>query len=111
MSLDSNAEIDRSARATRQPAMPEEFLDKADHRALIRAHRAADARRSSQRRRLVDPATCERDYSTAEIEFMQAMHAYKKESGRPFPTWGEVLAVSLKLGYRKPAPLAACISS
>lgn len=87
--------------------VPEEFLDKSDQRAVIRAQRAANARRSSGRRRLVDPATCERDYSTAEIEFMQAMHAYKKASGHPFPTWGEVLAVSLKLGYRKLAPQPA----
>ena len=42
------------------------------------ATRAANARQVSGRRRFVDPTTCERDYSPAEIEFMQAMHDYKQ---------------------------------
>jgi len=50
----------------------------------------------------VNPATCEREYSTDEVEFMQAIQAFKQRSGRPFPTWSEVLAVAKSLGYRKP---------
>lgn len=65
------------------------------------AHRAARARQASGRRRLVDPATCERDYSVAELEFMLAIQEYKKTSGRNFPTWSEVLEVVHNLGYRK----------
>jgi hypothetical protein len=65
------------------------------------AHRAATARQKSGRRRLVDPATCEREYSAAEIEFMQAIQDYKKASGRMFPTWSEVLEVVHQLGYQK----------
>lgn|GEM_PF-1293518 len=38
---------------------------------------------------------------TAEAEFRDAMLAYKKSSGRMFPTWSEVLEVLQKLGYRK----------
>ena len=43
-----------------------------------------------------------RRYSIAEMEFMQAMHDYKQQSGRMFPTWSEVLEVLKSLGYAKP---------
>jgi hypothetical protein len=42
---------------------------------------------------------CERNYQTAESEFMFAMHEYKKTSGRMFPTWCEVLEVLHGLGW------------
>ncbi len=76
--------------------------DWSDRRASAQALRAAQARHASGRRRFVDPATCERDYSAAEMEFMQAMQDYKASSGRMFPTWSEVLEVLLDLGYEKP---------
>ncbi len=60
-------------------------------------------RRRQDRRRQIDPTTCERDYSDGEIEFMRAMDDYKRKSGRPFPTWSEVLEVVMSLGYRKVA--------
>lgn len=63
--------------------------------------RASDPRRKAQRRREIDPTTCERDYSLDEVEFMNAMDTYKRRSGRPFPTWSEVLEVVRSLGYRK----------
>jgi hypothetical protein len=64
-------------------------------------------RRQVERRRLIDPTTCERDYSGDEIEFMKAMDDYKRKSGRMFPTWSEVLEVVRGLGYAKPEHLAA----
>ena len=70
-------------------------------RAAERAARAVLARQASQRRRYVDPTTCERDYSQAELEFMNAIQAYKQQSGRMFPTWSEVLEVLKTLGYEK----------
>ncbi len=57
--------------------------------------------RRVERRRLIDPTTCERDYSGDEIEFMKAMDDYKRKSGRMFPTWSEVLEVVRSLGYAK----------
>lgn len=54
-----------------------------------------------QRRRQIDPTTCERDYSDDEIEFMNALDTYKRNSGRMFPTCSEILEVLLSLGYRK----------
>lgn len=64
-------------------------------------------RRKQDRRRQIDPTTCERDYSGAEVEFMRAMDDYKRKSGRPFPTWSEVLEVLMSLGYRKVAEPSA----
>src|SRR5579871_264492 len=60
-------------------------------------------RRKVERRRQVDPTTCERDYTDDEIEFMKAMDQYKRDNRRPFPTWSEVLEVLRALGYRKVA--------
>jgi hypothetical protein len=72
-----------------------------NRRATEQASRAAKARQCSGRRRFVDPTTCERDYSQAEVEFMLAMNEYKHKSGRMFPTWSEVLEVLRSLGYEK----------
>ena len=74
-----------------------------DRKASAQATRAAQARQVSGRRRFVDPTTCERDYTEAELEFMQAMHDYKQRIGRMFPTWSEVLEVLGSLGYEKRA--------
>jgi FMN phosphatase YigB (HAD superfamily) len=77
-------------------------------RRMLREDEAAERReiierRRMDRRRQIDPTTCERDYSDQEIEFMRAMDDYKRKSGRPFPTWSEVLEVLRSLGYRKVA--------
>ncbi len=53
----------------------------------------------TQRRRQIDPTTCERDYSGDEVEFMQAMDNYKRKNGRMFPTCSEILEVIRDLGY------------
>jgi hypothetical protein len=39
--------------------------------------------------------------SEAEIEFLAAIQEYKRQSGRLFPTWSEVLEVAMSLGYAK----------
>ena len=62
-----------------------------------------DRRQQGERRRQVDPTTCERDYTEDEIAFMTAMDQYKRDNRRPFPTWSEVLEVLYSLGYRKVA--------
>ena len=51
------------------------------------------------RRRQIDPTTCERDYTDDEVEFMNALDDYKRKSGRMFPTCSEVLEVIRSLGY------------
>lgn len=61
----------------------------------------APRRKKIKRRRQIDPATCERDYSTDELEFMNALSEYKRASGRMFPTCSEILEVLKELGYEK----------
>ena len=70
-------------------------------KASAKARRAGNAAHASGRRRFVDPATCDRDYSGAEMEFLGAIQEYKRSSGRMFPTWSEVLEVVRSLGYEK----------
>jgi len=60
-------------------------------------------RRTSGKRRMIDPVTCERDYSPDEVAFMRAVDEYKRRRRRPFPTWSEVLEVLGARGYRKVA--------
>jgi hypothetical protein len=69
----------------------------------VAVERRSGKDRRLERRRQVDPTTCERDYTDHEIEFMKAMDQYKRDNRRPFPTWSEVLEVLRALGYRKVA--------
>ncbi len=41
--------------------------------------------------------------SPEELEFINAVNAYKQRHGRPFPTWSEVLHIVRALGYEKRA--------
>lgn len=63
--------------------------------------RVGQRREKVARRRQIDPTTCERDYTDAEVEFMHALEKYKRASGRMFPTCSEVLEVLRALGYEK----------
>ena len=65
----------------------------------VAVERRQTERRKVQRRRQIDPTTCERDYTNDEIEFMNALDAYKRRSGRMFPTCSEILEVIRDMGY------------
>src|ERR1700687_6238511 len=109
--------------STEQPAVPEVLVTdrrvterRPDRRGRERRkreipvaldRRGSDDRRQGERRRQVDPTTCERDYNEEEIVFMKAMDQYKRDNRRPFTTWSEVLEVLYSLGYRKVADTAA----
>lgn len=67
----------------------------------VSEERRVGERRSSHRRRQIDPTTCEREYSEEEIQFMRALDDYKRTSGRMFPTCSEILEVVRSLGYVK----------
>ena len=68
---------------------------------MVVERRKLERRVKVARRRQIDPTTCERDYTDEEVEFMNAMNAYKRTSGRMFPTCSEVLEVLRNLGYVK----------
>src|SRR5262245_14507322 len=74
--------------------------------------RVGERRAKVARRRQIDPTTCERDYNNDEIEFMQALDAYKRANGRMFPTCSEILEVIRSLGYvRMPSQTTAAPAS
>ena len=68
---------------------------------VVKSEEIKERRQKVQRRRQIDPTTCERDYSQDEIEFMNALDEYKRNSGRMFPTCSEVLEVFRGLGYQR----------
>jgi hypothetical protein len=74
------------------------------------SERGSSKKIKQERRRLIDPTTCERDYDEQEIEFMQAMDDYKRRSGRMFPTCSEILEVFRSLGYQKVRSDASVLS-
>jgi len=48
------------------------------------------------------------EYTQDELDFLRAIDRYKRIDQRPYPTWAEVLAVLVSLGWRKvemPGPL------
>lgn len=99
LSVDRRATVDRrgvSSSDRRKKQIPVAF------------ERRSGTDRRTERRRQVDPTTCERDYTEEEIDFMSKMDLYKRLAGRQFPTWSEVLEVLHAMGYRKiaePTPL------
>ena len=89
----SDVEMDRRAKDRRRD-------DRRKEQTPVAAERRQMPRREKvQRRRQIDPTTCERDYNDEEIVFMQALDAYKRASGRMFPTCSEILEVIRSLGY------------
>lgn len=96
------AAASRAAETTSRTTTSELSADENEDDDFEVAESSTDRRRAD-RRRQIDPTTCERDYTGGEVEFMRAMDDYKRKSGRPFPTWSEVLEVLISLGYRKVA--------
>lgn len=92
-------------------SVPMERRDKGDRRKggerrkvavpVAQERRQLERREKVNRRRQIDPTTCERSYSLEEIEFMNALDTYKRASGRMFPTCSEILEVLRNLGYEK----------
>jgi hypothetical protein len=41
------------------------------------------------------------DLSEDVLEFIRAIQAFKERTGRPFPTWSDVLGILRDLGYEK----------
>ena len=88
-------QMDRRRKADRRDTKTKKTAD-----AIVEATQVVQSpRRKQQRRRQIDPTTCEREYTDREIQFMQALDTYKRASGRMFPTCSEVLEVIKDLGY------------
>lgn len=102
MPIGTEEEIRIDRRRKERRKSPTDRRQKIEQRADGEERRSGASRRV-ERRRQIDPTTCERDYQPDEIEFMKAIDDYKRRSGRAFPTWSEVLEVLRDLGYRKVA--------
>ena len=59
--------------------------------------RKADRRQGPRRKRSMNQYDLEADT----LEFINAINRFKDRSGRPFPTWSEVLGILRELGYEK----------
>jgi hypothetical protein len=101
----ANASVDRrnteAARSDRRAKSDDRRKESAP---VAVERRKLERREKVSRRRQIDPTTCERDYTPAEVEFMNAMNDYKRRSGRMFPTCSEILEVVQALGYVKSGP-------
>ena len=64
-----------------------------------------ERRARKERRRRVDPTTFEKQYTEDEVEFMNAIQAFKTRSGKTFPTHRDILGIAFQLGYSQPASL------
>jgi hypothetical protein len=69
-----------------------------------------ERRAKKERRRRIDPTTFEKQYTEDELEFMTAMQRFKVQTGKSFPSYGEVLQVAHSLGYRK-VLVGACVAA
>jgi hypothetical protein len=108
--LESKAQVERRAKMA-------ERRSGGDRRAkdgpvpVVVERRQLERREKVNRRRQIDPTTCERDYSNDEVEFMHALDQYKRANGRMFPTCSEILEVIRGLGYQKASGVPVSISS
>ena len=67
-----------------------------NHRAAARTAQVLDDVDEPERS---SPAMAEVDAEA--LEFIAAINRFKKEHGRPFPSWSEVLLIVRQLGYRR----------
>jgi hypothetical protein len=98
--LDADSTVDRRIEERRSKTPNSDTLENGESNATA-VQPPRTSRRKVERRRQIDPTTCERDYTDDEVEFMKAMDEYKRSSGRQFPTWSEVLEVVKNLGYSR----------
>jgi hypothetical protein len=108
MAKAKSTEVTLSRRSKEKDGDRREKVERRKEQIPVAVERRQTERRVKQpRRRQIDPTTCERDYSVDEIEFMHAMDAYKRTSGRMFPTCSEILEVLRGLGYVRLQPAIA----
>jgi hypothetical protein len=69
------------------------------------AKKKPERRVRKERRRRIDPTTFEKQYTDDEIEFMTAVQQFKTQTGKSFPSHGDILRIAARLGYRKGYPI------
>ncbi len=97
--------------APTKPRSPKANLTDRENSAASSATHVVEAAPKKVAASSIPPApTSAEAFSCEEAEFMDAMQAYKKSSGRMFPTWSEVLEVLRDLGYQKAASVASGVT-
>lgn len=86
-------------------------VDRRKKQIPVAVDRRQGDRRVGERRRQIDPTTCEREYNNEEMEFMKAIEDYKRDFRRPFPTWSEILEVVKAMGYRRTAETTEIVAN
>jgi hypothetical protein len=76
-------------------------VERRDNAGQARRRPKSERRNRPERRKRIDPTTFEKQYTACELEFMNAMQHFKIQSGKSFPSHGDVLRVAYQLGYRK----------
>ena len=105
--VESKAQVERRAKTTGRRSAGDRRIK--DGPVVVVERRQLERREKVNRRRQIDPTTCERDYSNDEIEFMHALDQYKRANGRMFPTCSEILEVIRGLGYQRTSGLPVSI--
>jgi hypothetical protein len=73
--------------------------------AQVIARQKPERRVRKERRRRIDPTTFEKQYTDDELEFMTAVQQFKTQTGKSFPSHGDILRIAARLGYRKGYPI------
>ena len=73
--VEKDLKIDRRGKKTERRAKQERRIDITKALEFDGEERRQSHRRKLERRRQIDPTTCERDYCDEEIEFMRAMES------------------------------------
>lgn len=92
---DRASEMDRRARADRRQG------DRRKQQVPVPLDRRRGSERRSGRDRRARQGPNTYDLEADELEFVNAVQRFKERSGRPFPTWSEVLGILRDLGYEK----------
>ena len=70
-------------------------------KAVAKERRAGEDRRDAPERRKVERRINEYNLEPEVLEFINAINDFKTRYQKPFPTWSEVYAILMDLGYRK----------
>jgi hypothetical protein len=81
---------------------PNVDVDLAAHAANGSAKSAAACKGKPRPHGMGHPATCEKDYSADEVEFLRAVDRHRADKHDPFPSLATLLRILKSLGYAKP---------
>ena len=88
----------------KKPKAAKKSTGKGAGRGATRAKSAAPDRTDDRLDDIVEPdrsAPALAEVDAEVLEFIEAVDRFKKQHGRPFPSWSEILLIVRQLGYRR----------